>query len=213
MVGMGRITTVLLMILAGTFALTIMDNATQAFNILLLSGAGSGAIYLLRWFWWRINAYSEITAMIVATVMAVVLVLFVDDATMASGLLDGFTVKLLLTVSVVSVAWLSVTFLTKPEDEKTLRNFYRLTKPGGPGWKKVVEKAIKDNDKIDDGGAEWQMPRQLLLVFIGCVTIYSSLFCIGGIVYGNTIQASILGAVALVGTFALFKILKGLRLN
>ena len=213
MVGMGRITTVLLMILAGTFALTIMDNATQAFNILLLSGAGSGAIYLLRWFWWRINAYSEITAMIVATVMAVVLVLFVDDATMAAGLLDGFTVKLLLTVSVVSVAWLAVTFLTKPEDEKTLRNFYRLTKPGGPGWKKVVEKAIKDNDKIDDGGAEWQMPRQLLLVFIGCVTIYSSLFCIGGIVYGNTIQASILGVVALVGTYALFKILKGLRLN
>ncbi len=213
MVGMGRITTVLLMILAGTFALTIMDNATQAFNILLLSGAGSGAIYLLRWFWWRINAYSEITAMIVATVMAVILVLFVDDATMATGLLDGFTVKLLLTVSVVSVAWLAVTFLTKPEDEKTLRNFYRLTKPGGPGWKKVVEKARKDNDQIDDGGAEWQMPRQLLLVFIGCVTIYSSLFCIGGIVYGNTIQASILGVVALVGTYALFKILKGLRLN
>jgi len=188
MVGMGRLTTVVLMILAGTIALTVMDNATQAFNILLLSGAGSGAIYLSRWFWWRINAFSEITAMIVATVMAIVLVLFVDDATMATAILDGFTVKLLLTVAVVSVAWVVVTYLTPPEDEKTLRDFYRRTKPGGPGWKKIVDKARAEGDPIDDGGAEWQMPKQLLLVFIGCATIYSSLFSIGGFVYGNAMQ-------------------------
>ncbi|HEY5691424.1 MAG TPA: sodium:solute symporter family protein, partial [Cyclobacteriaceae bacterium] len=123
MVATGRLSTVLLMVLAGTFALTIMDNATQAFNILLLSGAGSGAIYLLRWYWWRINAISEITAMITATVMAVILVLFVEDSTVATAVLDGFTVKLLLTVVVVTIAWITATFLSKPEDKKVLRNF------------------------------------------------------------------------------------------
>jgi Na+/proline symporter len=213
MVGMGRLTTVVSMILAGTIALTVMDNATQAFNILLLSGAGSGAIYLSRWFWWRINAFSEITEMIVATVMAIILVLFVDDATMATAILDGFTVKLLLTVAVVSVAWVTVTFLTPPEDEKTLKDFYRRTKPGGPGWKKIVDKARSEGDPIDDGGAEWQMPKQLLLVFIGCVTIYSSLFSIGGFVYGNMMQGSLLAVVSAVGAFALFRILNTLRLN
>lgn len=213
MVAAGRLSTVLLMVLAGTFALTIMDNATQAFNILLLSGAGSGAIYLLRWYWWRINAISEITAMLTATIMAVILVLFVDDSTVATTILDGFTVKLLVTVVVVSIAWVSATFLSKPEDKKVLRNFYRLTTPGGPGWKKVVEEAKLDNDPIDEEGAKWQMPKQILLVFIGCITIYASLFSIGGFVYGNLLYSIPLAIVAAVGTYLLFRILNTLKLS
>ncbi len=214
MVAMGRITTVILMILAGTLALTVLDNATDAFNILLLSGAGSGAVYMLRWFWWRINALTEIVAMVVATVMAVVLVLFVEDASLATAIFDGFTMKLLITIAVVTVAWLVTTLSTEPEDKQVLRSFYKLTKPGGPGWKKVVEDAKADGEPCDDGqGATWQMPKQILLVFIGCLAIYSSLFGIGGFVYGNMMQGIIFLVVAVLSTASLFKILSKLDLD
>jgi SSS family solute:Na+ symporter len=215
MVAMGRITTVILMVLAGTVSLTFLDNATEAFNILLLSGAGSGAIYILRWFWWRINAWTEIVAMIVATVVGVILVVFVEDATVANSILDGFTMKLLISISFTTVAWILTTFLTKPENKETLRTFYRLTLPGGPGWKRVVEDAEADGDMINEGnkGQPWEMPIQLLLVFIGCVVIYSSLFAIGNFLYGNTLTASIMLVVAALGTVFLFKSFGKLRAN
>jgi hypothetical protein len=214
MVRMARITTVLLMVIAGFLSLTLLDNATDAFNILLLSGAGSGAIYLLRWFWYRINALTEIVAMVVATIVAVILVLFVEDSTVATAILDGFTVKLLITVSLVTAAWLSTTLLTKPEDEKVLRKFYALTQPGGRGWKKVVDNAIADGEPIDDGkGVAWQMPRQLLMVFVGAVVIYSALFSIGGFVYGNMTQGIVLGVISAFGTYMLFKLLAKLHLD
>jgi SSS family solute:Na+ symporter len=214
MVRMGRITTVLLMVIAGFLSLTLLDNATDAFNILLLSGAGSGAIYLLRWFWWRINALTEIVAMVVATIMAVILVIFIEDETMATQILDGFTVKLLLTVGVVTISWILTTFLTKPEEDAVLRRFYALTQPGGPGWQKVVDKAIADGKPVDGGkGIAWQMPRQILLVFLGATVIYSSLFAIGGFVYGNISQGFVLAVIAGLGTFVLFRILAKLKLD
>jgi SSS family solute:Na+ symporter len=215
MVAMGRITTVILMVLAGIVSLRFLDNATQAFNILILSGAGSGAIYLLRWFWWRINAWTEIVAMIVATVVGVILVVFVEDASVANNVLDGFTMKLLISISCTTVAWILTTFLTKPENKETLRTFYRLTLPGGPGWKRVVEDAEADGDMINEGnkGQPWEMPIQLLLVFIGCVVIYSSLFAIGNFLYGNTLTASIMLVVAALGTVFLFKSFGKLRAN
>ena len=214
MVRMGRITTVLLMVLAGFLSLTILDNATQAFNILLLSGAGSGAIYLLRWFWWRINALTEIVAMVVATVVAFVLVLFVEDETMATTILDGFTMKLLFTVGIVTISWLATTLLSQPEDKEVLRRFYKLTKPGGPGWKKVVDEAIADGEPVDDGeGVAWQMPRQILLIFIGSMVIYAALFAIGGLVYGDMMQSAVLGSIAAIGTYFLFKVMRKLKLD
>jgi Na+/proline symporter len=215
MVNMGRITTVVLMIFAGILSLTFLDNATEAFNILLLSGAGSGAIYLLRWFWWRINAWTEIVAMIVATVVGVVLVVFVEDATLATKNLDGFTMKLLIAVGCTTIAWITTTFLTKPESKETLRSFYRLTLPGGPGWKRVVEEAEADGDMINEGnkGKPWEMPIQLLLVFVGCVVIYSSLFAIGSLLYGNVLTATGMLVLAILGTIFLFKSFGKLRAN
>lgn len=215
MVNMGRITTVVLMIFAGVLSLTFLDNATEAFNILLLSGAGSGAIYLLRWFWWRINAWTEIVAMIVATVVGVILVVFVEDAALATKNLDGFTMKLLIAVACTTVAWITTTFLTKPESKETLRSFYRLTLPGGPGWKKVVADAEAEGDMINEGneGKPWEMPIQLLLVFIGCVVIYSSLFSIGSFLYGNTLTAIGMLVLAILGTIFLFKSFGKLRAN
>jgi Na+/proline symporter len=213
LVRMARISTVVLMVLSGALALTILDNATQAFNILLLSGAGSGAIYLFRWFWWRINAWTEIVAMIVATINAFILVLVVDDADVATSVLDGFTVKLLIAVGTTTFAWILTTYITKPESTATLRSFYRLTRPGGPGWKRVVAEARADGDMIDekDHGRAWEMPIQILCVFIGIIVVYSSLFAIGNILYGNTPAAIGLFVTAAVGTFFLFKFFSKLR--
>ncbi|MBU8892895.1 MAG: Na+:solute symporter [Bacteroidales bacterium] len=211
----GRISTLVLMILAAVVALFFINNATQAFNILLLSGAGSGAIYLLRWFWWRINAWTEIIAMIGATVVAIILVFFVDDASVATRILDGFTMKLILAVTVTSVIWVVTTMVTKPENKTVLRSFYKLTNPGGPGWKKVISDAAKDGEIINekDLGKPWEMPIQVLLVFIGCIVIYSSLFAIGNFVYGEILYGFILLTIASIGTYFLFKFFNKLRAN
>ncbi|MDX2442997.1 MAG: Na+:solute symporter [Bacteroidales bacterium] len=229
---MGRISTVLLMILAGFIALAYLEDATQAFNILLLSGAGSGLIYLLRWFWWRINAWSEISAMFIATINAILLVFVVNDlalADMFSGIYPlpadyaemgekalsstVFPIKLLIAVFATTIMWLATTYLTKPESTETLRSFYRLTRPGGPGWKKVVKEADEDGDPVDlkDRGLAWEMPIQILLVFIGIIVIYSSLFSIGSFVYLKPGQGFILLGIAAIGTFFLFKSFNKLR--
>ena len=215
MVRMGRITTVGLMLIAGVFALTFLNNATQAFNVLLMSGAGTGAIYLLRWFWWRINAWTELVAMLVATVVAVVLVFFVDDETVSTTVLDGFSVKLLIAVGCTTLAWLLTTLVTRPESTETLRRFYRLTHPGGPGWKKVVKDAEADGDPVDekDKGKAWEMPVQIACVFIGSLVIYSLLFSIGSFVYGNQFIGVILGLVSGAGMYLLFRLFGRLRVG
>jgi len=212
---MGRISTLVLMILAAVVALFFLNNATQAFNILLLSGAGSGAIYLLRWFWWRINAWTEIIAMIGATIVAVVLVFFVEDTSVATKVLDGFTMKLLIAVTITSVIWILTTLITSPENKNVLRTFYKLTHPGGPGWKRIIEEAKNDGEIINEKelGKSWEMPIQILLVFIGCIVIYSSLFAIGNFVYGKTLYGFILLMIAGIGTFFLFRSFNKLRAN
>ncbi|UCF37159.1 MAG: Na+:solute symporter [Acidobacteriota bacterium] len=210
---MGRVSTIVLMILSGFLSLTLLDNATQAFNILVLSGAGTGSIYLLRWFWWRINAWTEIVGMFVATGLAIILVLFVDDSSVAFGVLEGFAVKFLLNVGITTVAWIVITLLTKPESDETLRRFYRLTHPGGPGWRKVVEAARKDGDDIavKEKGQAWEMPIQILCVFIGCIVIYAMLFSIGSFVYQQPGIGFLLAAIAVAGTVFLFKSFGKLR--
>lgn len=206
LVMMGRIMTVVLMVLAGLVALFFLNNATQAFNILLLSGAGTGAIYLLRWFWWRINALTEIVSMIFATIVAVILV-FLPEGTFQSEILDEFTIKLLIATGLTTVVWLSTTLLTKPENMDVLVKFYKLTRPGGPGWKKVARIAVErgeiDND--DETGAAWEMPIQLLSVFLGSISIYSLLFAIGSFVYKDITLGLIFLALTTVSTILLFR--------
>jgi len=209
---MARISTVVLMIFAGLVALLFLDNATQAFDILLLSGAGTGAIYLLRWFWWRINAWTEVVAMIVATVVAVVLVFGIEEGSLANSVLDHNTMRLLIAVGVTTVTWIVTTILTRPEAKETLRSFYKLTHPGGPGWKRVIAEAEAEGEDIDKNkGLAWEMPIQILCVFIGAMVIYASLFSIGSFVYGHLKTGFILLAVALVGIFILFKSFGKLR--
>ncbi len=197
----GRVTTVVLMVIAGTFSLTFLQNATQAFNILLLSGAGSGAIYLLRWFWWRINAWTEIVAMFVAAVVAILFTLVLPDSMFANNILDGPTMKLMVAIVITTVAWIVTTYATKPESTEHLINFCKLIRPGGPGWRKIT-------DEMGDADTEkrWDVPYGLLCVFLGCLAIYLALFSIGNFVYGNIG----LGLFMLVGfgaaTYFLFKL-------
>jgi hypothetical protein len=151
--------------------------------------------------------------MIVATVVAVILVFFVDDEAIKTSYLDGFTVKLLIAVACTTFTWLLTTYLTKPTKMDTLLSFYKLARPGGPGWKKVRIHAEKNG--IDIGiitGQSWEMPLQILCVFIGCVVIYSSLFSIGSFVYGQPWQGSILAVLALIGTYFLFRLFDKLRI-
>ena len=211
----GRITTLVLMVFTGAVALTFLNNATQAFDILLLSGAGSGAIFLLRWFWWRINAWTEIAAMVFATILAVILVFVVPDEAVITTNLDAFTVKLLIAVAGTTVVWLVTMFLTKPESKETLNEFYQLTHPGGPGWKKVIREAEGDGVDINamEAGKKWEMPIQLLMVFLGLVVIYGSLFSIGSFVYGDILTGTIAAVVAVAGTWILFSQLSKLRVD
>ncbi|MEI6890609.1 MAG: sodium:solute symporter family protein [Pontiella sp.] len=215
MVRMGRICTVALMVVAGGFSLLLTD-ASQAFNLLLLSGAGSGAIYLLRWFWWRINAYSEIFAMVFTSVVALVLTFafhgereaLLDFQVTDTFTLSGNSVKFLIAVFGTTIAWLLGTFVTRPESQETLRTFYRVCQPGGPGWKKLIETAEAEGDMIDgeEHGKSWEVPLEILCVFIGCVFVYCSLFCIGSFIYGETLRGFILGGVATAAAFGLFSI-------
>ncbi len=213
LVRVGRLSTVILMILAGILSLTLLENATQAFNILLLSGAGSGAIYLLRWFWWRINALTEIVAMVVASITAIVLVVGFEDAYFATEILDGFTIKLLIAVGITTVSWIITTYATKPETYETLLHFYKITHPGGPGWKSFIKEAANRNDELPDKDRKWDVPNGLLSVLIGSIGIYCALFSIGSFIYGNLMSGIILILVFAISVYALIKLWSKLNIE
>ena len=192
LVMIGRLSTVGLMIIAGVLALTILENATQAFNILLLSGAGTGAIFLFRWFWWRINAVTEIVGMIVATINAFVLVLGISDEMLANSYLDAFTMRLLIATGVTTTVWVLTTLLTKPEDEEKLVSFVSRVKPG-IGWNRFENRGTPN------------LGYHLLSVFVGTIGIYSALFAIGNLLYGNLFLAFVMFLVFVLSVFLIIK--------
>jgi Na+/proline symporter len=206
----GRLSIVFLMIMTVIFAL-LLSNALQAFNIVLQIGAGTGLIFILRWFWWRVNAYSEITAMIVSFVIA----LYFQFIHPLTGLpLLSTALQLVVGVGVTSFSWILVALTTKPADTKTLREFYRLIQPGGPGWKKVVIQARADNDPVDiNDKGEWDVPIGILCMLLGSVFIYSMLFAIGNWIYGKYMLAIILTSLVIISGFFLFRTWRKLKMN
>jgi SSS family solute:Na+ symporter len=194
-VRVGRVATVLLMVLAAVVALWL-ENALQAFNILLQIGAGTGLLFILRWFWWRINAWSEITAMVVSFVIAVYVELLHPAWFPAREL--STTAKLLFGVSMTTTAWVAVTFLTRPTDAATLRGFVALTRPGGPGWARTIRDAEALGLHVEGAGEPWNVPQGVLAMLAGAFAIYGTLFATGLFLYGRMAPAAVAAAVAVV---------------
>lgn len=193
----GRLFTILSAILGLGLGL-YLTSAGQAFDLLLLLGAGTGLIYILRWFWWRINAMTEIVAMVASLIIASYFTFFHDDL----GILpmEGWQ-KTVTGAGLTTIIWIIATYYTKPTDDITLRKFYRLIKPGGNGWDAVIDKANAEGDMIRK--EQGQLPLELLCFVIGVVTIYSALFATGNWIYGNVTPAIILTGIAGVGGFIL----------
>jgi len=182
LVNVGRISTVLLMIVSAIVAL-FMTNAKQVFNLIVLVGAGTGLIFILRWFWWRINAYSEIAAMVISFLVAIYFN-FIHVKL-------GFTplenhVQLITGVLVTTVGWLIVTMITRPTDQKTLLSFYKKIRPSKGGWMPVIEQGQASNDLSVTDIETGKLPIQILCMFIGSIMVYAALFCVGFWLYGKT---------------------------
>jgi len=211
LVRVGRLATVGLMVLSALLALAL-QNALQLFEVLLVFGAGTGLIFILRWFWWRINAWSEITAMFVSGVLSLTLkltplggYLFAKE----TGLLPDWS-EYIMVVLLTTFAWLIVTYATSPEDKETLYRFYKITKPGGPGWKRVVDSS-KAEGVILDTGQKWSVPNGILAMLVGSVMIYSALFAVGYWIYGRWLWASLLTLLALIAGIGLLLLWKKIR--
>lgn len=186
----GRIVTALLMICAGSFTF-VLDTAKTTFDLLLSVGAGTGLIYLLRWFWWRVNAWSEISAM--ASSLLVAIGFFVAGK---MGAVVPAYMSLLVTVGVTTVVWLVVTIATPPVDRPTLVAFYRLVRPAGPGWRAV--RAEAGGEASPDS-----LPQSLLGWVLGCAMVYSALFGTGSLLYGATAQGIVLSVICVASAVGL----------
>ena len=195
LVTVGRISTVILLLLAAFIALSF-KNALQMFHILLQVGAGTGLIFILRWFWWRINAWTEITGMVVSFFVAGYLEII--HTKLGFEPLPEY-VRLILGVAITTAAWLVVTCLTKPADDKTLRSFYRLIRPGGPGWNPVLETARTDNDPILETATKGDLPRGILCMVGGCLAVYSAVFASGFYLYAQWTAAIVFTLLAVLG--------------
>lgn len=220
LVAMGRIWTVVLMIVACFMAL-FLQSALQAFEILIMIGAGTGLLFLLRWFWWRINAWSEIAAMCVAFPVALYFkfahasvcckVFEISQEEFAISWLNNSGYQLVFSVILTTIGWLIVTFLTPPDSKESLYAFVQKTRAGGPGWKKVYEQAKADGVQLEGASDKWPVPMGIACSFIGCVAIYSALFAVGAFLYGEMVNGCILSVVTVVGAFALFDFWKKLE--
>ncbi len=211
LVMVGRISTVVLMVLSAIFAL-YLQNAKQLFDIIIMFGAGTGLIFILRWFWWRINSWSEISAMVVSGVVSLIITftslgetLFGEEGLMASW------AKFPMIVLITTIVWIVVTFSTKPESKSVLQNFYKRTQPGGPGWAKVIEEAKTENIGIVDEGEGWSVPSGIIAMLLGCVLIYSCMFATGYWIYGETTLALSLTTSAIISGYLLIKVWKKIR--
>ena len=195
LVAAGRIVTALLMVLAALLTY-VLDTARSSFELLLSIGAGTGLLYLLRWFWWRINAWSEIAAMVTSFLLAA----FFFVAGQRGAGVPGH-VALMITVGITTVVWVAVAYLTPQTDRATLVNFYRLIRPGGPGWEPIRREA--GVGPVAGGFAE-----SLLGWVAGCVFVYAALFGTGSFIYGNTSITLFWLAALLVSGFIVARVLR-----
>ena len=214
LVTVGRLCTVGLMVLSAALAL-LLQNALQIFDILLTFGAGTGLIFILRWFWWRINAWSEISAMFVSGILSILL-----KTTPLGDLLFGaetgllpFWSEYLFVVIVTSAIWITVTYMTPAEDPAVLRAFYQKIQPGGPGWKKVVDEAKAEKIDLVQDGKGWSVPSGITAMLLGCGMIYGAMFATGYWIYGQTTRAAIITLISIIFGALLVRTWKKVRVK
>jgi len=183
----GRFFTVISLGLGAGLGL-ILNSAGQAFNLLLMIGSGTGLIYILRWFWWRINAYTEIVAMISSIIIA-------GYFNFINSSLEDWQ-KIVFGAILTTIVWIIATYLTPADDEETLRNFVKKVNPGGPGWKRFQD--IKNQKP-------WPVPNGIVAMILGCLSVYGFLLGIGQIIYGHTYSGMALLAIAVLASFRLTK--------
>jgi len=194
-VRVGRAVTVGLIALASALSLWL-QNSYQAFQILLQIGAGTGLIFLLRWFWWRVNAWSEIAGMAISFVVAVYFQ-FVHTALGLAPLAS--TVQLVIGVAITTVGWLAVTFATPPTDRATLQVFYDRIRPMGPGWNgAVTTRPATPGESVTAAFLCW---------FLGCAVIYAALFGTGYLLYGKSLPGIVCLVAAGAAAWGLFRTL------
>jgi Na+/proline symporter len=172
-----RIATVLLFI-GGIVVTWQIDTIGNAWRFLLAIGAGTGLVLILRWYWWRINAWSEISAMLASLVVSLAAMLLAPRV-LGVGHPNEAAWVMLVTVAVSTVVWLGVTYATAPEPDQVLESFYRRVRPGGPGWRRVSERLGYGREAIPGGALAWSN------WVAGVVAVYSSLFGIGRLLFGD----------------------------
>jgi len=172
-----------------------MDSIGGAWKVLIVTGAGTGGVLLLRWYWWRINAWSEVASMICAAVVSIALqVVFGYDTDQPKQ----FALVMLTTVAITTIVWLAVTYLTAPEPQEKLLSFYRRTRPSRSGWGPIAE--IAPEVEASSGGLS-----NLLDWIAGCTLVYGVLFGVGKLLLGDTTRGLLLLALAALGGFVIYR--------
>jgi SSS family solute:Na+ symporter len=223
LVTVGRLSTIVMMICASILSL-YLQNALQAFNILLQIGAGTGLLFILRWFWWRINAYSEISAMFVSFIIALAFLAKKNidlehiNTLVGSGMsIDRATAlvapfkewqELVIGITVTTIVWVVITFMTKPVDKKTLISFIKTVQPSGPGWKKILDQARADGEIIDTNIVSNNFPLGIACMVAGCFAIYGALFATGYWIYSQYVLSTLLALVSVVSSLFIWKVWK-----
>ena len=189
LVYVGRVFTVISIILGGGLGL-FLTSASQAFTLLLMIGAGTGMIYILRWFWWRINAYTEIVAMVSSLCIAFYFN-FIDQS------FSGWE-KIVIGAILTTVVWVVATYFTPPDDDETLQNFVKKVNPGGPGWSKYSHEVSSE---------PWPVPNGILCMILGCSAVYGVLLGVGQLIYGEPLGITLIGlaGVSALGLTRLWK--------
>ena len=212
---MGRVCMAALAILAGLMAMAL-SSAKGAFDILLQIGAGTGLLYILRWFWWRVNAWSEISAMIVSFLVAcffqwVAPVFSLEERMLGAGwfnVMDYSSWKLIIGILVTTIAWVAVTYLTAPEKREVLESFCAKIRAGGPGWRKIEATTSLPNE-----AKGWDVPTGILCMVVGCLAVWSALFGIGYLLYARVALGAGLLVIAVAATALLMRLVGKIRLS
>jgi Na+/proline symporter len=194
-----RVATAVLMV-CSLIVMSFLSSVEQGWKVLIGLGAGTGLVFILRWYWWRVNAWSEISAMTASFITSIVLGRFgynLDDLSRPT-----YAYTMLITVLVTTVVWLGVTFATRPESDATLDRFYRQVRPGGPGWRQVSARLGYGADRIPGGALSW------VNWLAGLAAVYCAVVSLGSLLTGSSTRGMVY-AVAAIAAFAL--IMRNLR--